>query len=280
MVAETATSTEMNSHDEVVALLRRIVDDGETESWQKTFWAFRLLAKHRSRLIGNTLRKGAGPGVRTGPFAGLKLPRDVAEGCLAPKLLGSYEKELHALLRAFGERGYEAVVDVGCAEGYYAAGLARLLPQVHVFAYDLNERARTLCAETARLNGLSERITIAERCSQGEFARFADRRTLVVCDIEGDEDSLLDPDAAGALRHMDILVELHECFDAGIPERVTGRFAPSHDVSLVRQGARDVAEHDEIAAWPHIDQLLAVWEWRSGPTPWAFMRAHELGPPR
>jgi len=270
----------MDSHDEIVALLRRIVDNGEAESWRKTFAALRLLAKHRSALIANTLRQNGGPGVRAGPFAGLKLPQRAAEGCLAPKLLGSYEQELHALVQAFGERDYQAVIDVGCAEGYYAAGLARLLPQVHVFAYDLNGRAREACAETVQLNGLGERITIAEHCTQGEFARFADRRTLVVCDIEGDEDTLLDPDAAGALRHMDILVELHECFDAGLPERVTGRFAPSHDISLVRQGTRDVSEHDEIAAWPHIDQLLALWEWRSGPTPWAFMRARELGPPR
>jgi len=25
----------------------------------------------------------------------------------------------------------------------------------------------------------------------------------------------------------------------------------------------------------HLDQLLAVWEWRSGPTPWLVMKAHK-----
>ena len=26
----------------------------------------------------------------------------------------------------------------------------------------------------------------------------------------------------------------------------------------------------------HLDQLLAVWEWRSGPTPWLVMKARSV----
>lgn len=37
-----------------------------------------------------------------------------------------------------------------------------------------------------------------------------------------------------------------------------------------------MTDHPETTAWfnnlAHLDQLLATWEWRSGPTPWLVMK--------
>ena len=72
-----------------------------------------------------------------------------------------------------------------------------------------------------------------------DFARYPER-TLVFCDIEGAEDALLDPDKRPALRKMDLIVELHECFQPDIARKVCARFAASHDIAMVLHHGRDV----------------------------------------
>ena len=53
----------------------------------------------------------------------------------------------------------------GCAEGYYAVGMARLAPEITVYAYDIEERARIACADLAQRNGVADRVIVG-----GEFA--------------------------------------------------------------------------------------------------------------
>lgn len=51
----------------------------------------------------------------------------------------------------------------------------------------------------------------------------------MICDIEGAECELLDPDKAPGLLQADILVESHECNDASLTETLQQRFASAHD---------------------------------------------------
>jgi hypothetical protein len=98
-----------------------------------------------------------------------------------PKLLGCYEAELHGILTAAAIKGYDTVMNIGCAGGYYVAGLARLFPRTHVFAFDIDD-ARLLCAETAGANGVLSRVTLLGECVPADFGRLASGRTLVLCD--------------------------------------------------------------------------------------------------
>lgn len=45
--------------------------------------------------------------------------------------------------------------DIGCGSGPIALALAAMYPRCTVIAVDVNERARTLCAENAKRNGLT-----------------------------------------------------------------------------------------------------------------------------
>lgn len=90
-------------------------------------------------------------------------------------------------------------------------------------------------------------------------------------DVEGAEREQLDPEQAPALRDMRAIVEAHEVFVPGILAMLEARFAPSHSLRRIEQ--RLAAP--ELPAWlgvmGHLDQLAALWEWRSGPTPWLVM---------
>lgn len=233
----------------------------------------RLLAKYRSTLIQNTLIQKYGTRVLAGPFTGVELPENNAEGCYVPKLLGCYESELHPCWEKAKNSGYEVILNIGCAEGYYAIGLARLLPGAEVRAYDIDQNARRICQRMAEANGVTLRI--GARFRGEDFAEFAGRRTLVVCDIEGGELDLLDPAKYPALRDLDLVVELHQTPRGHAVNLLPPRFAGSHEIEILYPRGRDIALPDMFKGLSNLDQLLAVWEWRATPTPWAVMHSVE-----
>jgi hypothetical protein len=241
--------------------------------------ALRLLSKWRSVLIQNTLLQQQGTVVMQGPLAGLDFLQQSAEGCHIAKLLGCYEQPLQPFIEAAITQGYSTILNIGCAEGYYAVGMAKRMPSTRVLAYDLNPRAQETCQALAEKNGVTERIQIGALFKPEDFAAYVDQKVLVLCDIEGAEKALLDPASAPALKGMDIIVESHECLIPGITQLLTDRFKDSHQITLVQDdGQRQLHNPPQwFVNLAHLDQLLATWEWRSGPTPWLVMRAKGVG---
>ena len=71
-------------------------------------------------------------------------------------------------------------------------------------------------------------------CGAAELTALAGRRVLVICDIEGGERELLDPEQIPALKGFDILVELHGNVDKALPEKIISRFAESHEIERIQ----------------------------------------------
>ena len=228
----------------------------------------RLLCKHRTELLAEQLLGKPPYEVRSGPFAGMVVTH-ATEGCLIPKVLGTYEQDLHPILGSLPQRGYEAVLNVGCAEGYYAVGLARLMPNVSVSAHDTDEASRQQCQAMAAANGVAGQVEVGDAITTGSFASFSTRRTLVICDIEGSERDLLDPETAPALRDLDLLVEVHEVFSPGVSDLLRQRFATSHDVEAIVAGDRHY--DGSLPDLEHLDRLLCLWEWRLAGTDWLWL---------
>ena len=239
--------------------------------------SLRLLAKWRSQLIQNTLQQRDGTRIWSGPFEGMDfLPRST-HGCHVAKLIGSYEQPLQPFIEDAIQAAYPVVLNIGCAEGYYAVGMVRRMPATQVHAFDIDPAAQQACGELAAKHGVADRVRVAARFTTDDFATFAGQKTLVLCDIEGTEKELLDPEAAPALRGMDLIVESHDCVVAGITGLLTDRFTASHAITVVEDsGERRLPN---VPAWftrlGHLDQLLATWEWRSGPTPWLVMKSRQ-----
>jgi hypothetical protein len=233
--------------------------------------ALRLLSKWRSHLIQNSVIQEIGTDVQSGPFKGMRFVERSAEGCHVPKLLGSYEQELHPYIEAAIGRGYRHVINIGMAEGYYAVGMAMRLPSAQVHAFDVDDNARSVCREVAAINAVADRLQIGGLFKGEDFAGYPAGETLVICDIEGGEEELLDPARFPALLGFDLIVELHELLKPGLVAAFRSRFEATHDIRIVPHAGRDVKLPDLFNTLGHLDQLLAVWEWRSGPTPWAVM---------
>lgn len=230
----------------------------------------RRMGRWRSRLLANSFIARQGTRIHSGLFAGMDYVDHATEGALMPRLLGSYESELQPHFARLVE-GMVRIIDVGCAEGYYAVGLARLAPHATVHAFDIDPAARAACAELAARNGVADRVIIGEAFEPPMFDAFAGQRTLVLVDTEGAELDILRPDLAPALARMAIVVETHDLYRRGALAAMFERFAATHDILRVDQGAKAPPLPGWLRELSQLDQLLAVWEWRAAPTPWLVM---------
>ena len=174
--------------------------------------------------------------VRHGPFRGMRYPQARSVGStLVPKLIGSYEKELHPVIDRICNVPYTAIVDIGCAEGYYAIGLAMRISGATVYAFDTDAEATALCRAMAELNGVSSRVITGEFCSPETLASLdLGSRALIVCDCEGFEGTLFTKQTVGALADHDVLVELHDFLDIELSSSIREVFSESHDIHAVK----------------------------------------------
>jgi precorrin-6B methylase 2 len=210
-----------------------------------------------------------------GPLRGMRYLDDLerASGDLVAKLLGTYERELHPVFEEWIAARYEHIVDVGCAEGYYAVGLACASPATTVHAYDIDPHAREQCAALARLNGVAERVLIGGACEPATLEDYPERGVALLSDCEGYERVLLDPVAAPRLTAWPILVELHEFIDPEIAAALRERFADTHVIQIIEGEPRDRdSARPELAFMSRRQRAAVLGERRPAHMRWACMR--------
>lgn len=238
----------------------------------------RLTVRQRqySRILRQLGLDQSTPVVQDGPFAGMRFLRWCTTGAVLPKVLGCYEAELRDALEAVLAARPRVVVNVGCGEGYYAVGIARRLPECTIYAFDSDGTAREQCAQLAAINGVADRIHIADTLQAADLARLPLETGLIVCDCEGCEYALFNRHAVPALATCDLIVELHDVGDTAQPAAMLGQFHASHDVTLVSY-APDGRDRERVAArLPRVEDraLAVVDERRLIGQQWAILRAH------
>ncbi len=214
--------------------------------------------------------------MNSGPFAGMKYIREACGSAIIPKLLGSYELELHDTVYKIISREPQVIVDIGCAEGYYAVGFAGLLPDVKIYAYDINPVARANCAQLASLNGVTNRVIVRGKCDSDELQSLPLDGAVVICDCEGYELELLDPVKVPELSRAILLVELHDCFVPGLSDKLLERFKDTHDISLISIRERDPSCYQSLVGLKPAYKWLAIDEGRqisseTNKAQWAYL---------
>jgi precorrin-6B methylase 2 len=190
--------------------------------------------------------------VVNGPFKKLRYPSEESvSSAILPKLLGSYESELHPVLVEFSGNGYNTIVDIGCAEGYYAVGFALMFPDAEVYAFDTNSNARQLCAKMAKLNGVADHIHIGDFCNEEVLRSIPlGDRALIMSDCEGYEGSLFNWQLAEFLVNHDVIIETHDFIDIELSVKMRDAFAKTHRI-------RSIKSVDDIEkAHTYIDRTL------------------------
>jgi len=170
--------------------------------------------------------------VHNGPFKGMRYTgHDSVCSTLLPKLIGSYEHEIGDVIEQICNTPYKTIFDVGCAEGYYAVGLAMRISETVVYAYDIDSKAKKLCRQMAELNGVGDRVIIDDFCSKETLMNFNfSERSLIICDCEGYERKLFDVEVAHKLKNCDFLIELHDFINISISDDIKKIFSSTHNI--------------------------------------------------
>lgn len=222
--------------------------------------------------------------VVSGPFKGMHYVRTSIESAYYAKLLGVYERELHDIIQQLSDHGFDRLIDIGAAEGYYAAGLAFLDQDIKVIAYEGDTRGQELQSKMIAANGLQDRFTQKGWCDADALGKALAncRNPLIIVDCEGAERTLLVPDQIPDLERATILVEVHDFAhpEVDLAQELRDRFSGTHHIHDVPMLPRQHTDFPTTGRWP-LDSLsdatkaYLIDEGRPNDTPWVlFLPKH------
>lgn len=233
-----------------------------------TRWLYDNVAPSRRRAITqwrNVRSQVAFEIVQHGPFAGMKLTSEIPH---LNKRVGSDEAELDQLVESWS--AYKTILDVGCAHGWYAVGLALRISQAKVYAFDTDSKALETAARLARLNDVP--VIFGGEQTAETLAEFVDGRTLILFDVEGAEVDLVDPVAAPRLRQADLLVETHDFARPGATRTIISRF-PERRAVCFEPTRRFPQDYPALSGLSYDDAMLVLDERRLAGNRWVWLPA-------
>ena len=212
--------------------------------------------------------------VQTGPFRGMTIMpyRSWGDGDICAKLLGLYEDELHLAVAQAVSTLPDHIVNIGCAEGYYAVGMGRI-SQCELTVCDTDARALEAVRLNAEANGVAVRRSLSA-ITAVELNNLIEpnQRPCVVIDCEGAELEILDPVQAPNLEYATILVETHDCIREGIAHTLVDRFSPTHSIQWIRAQGKNPWQFEFLDQLSDMDKLSLVLEGRPETAVWLWMK--------
>lgn len=149
------------------------------------------------------------PIVMNGPFKGLNYD-GIESFCstINPKLFGTYEIELHNVIKQIIKKSYLRIIDIGSAEGYYAIGIpyAKNNLEVEVVAIEVSKVATDNLRKLAK-NNIQNKVIITDKFESKKY--YDNKDTIVIMDCEGAELDYLKKIDKKHILKWDFLIEIH-----------------------------------------------------------------------
>jgi hypothetical protein len=218
----------------------------------------------RNFITSTMARIGTRGVVLSGPFKGVKLSSTIAFGTsggnLAAKLLGTYEVELHDVVREIVASKPKVIINVGAGDGYYVCGFAASLPECRLIAYEADALSRDACARNLAINRLESITKIGGFATTDTLLDLLEsEQPCLVIDCEGGELDLLDVEKLPSLRFATILVEIHDFVCPEIGSTISKRLEKTHTMRRINQELRPIS-------------VLGLPDWLA---PWSFFLQNE-----
>jgi hypothetical protein len=207
--------------------------------------------------------------VSSGPFVGMILDYELLPTHAGCTFVGTLEKELHWVVEKAISLSPTNVLNVGCAEGYYAVGFALRLPQAKVFAAEADPKSMRAARRNAQLNGVSDRVQPVGIVKSGQFSKYVRANSsFIMMDCEGCEFELLEPRNDPILLRTDMLVEIHS--EHGDKRQIMSKFRDTHNVTEIQAVSRTISDAPPMLR--ELDVLTAMDERRSIDQTWLFLQ--------
>jgi hypothetical protein len=213
-------------------LLRKILGKTKVYVTLRYFLSIYLMYMENKKIL-KLIFGNSNPTILNGPFKGLSYLRVSTGSMLLAKIIGSYEEPImHIIEKIVSEKKYKKIIDIGCAEGYYAVGLAKLLPDCQITAIDTDSFALFLCKKLSKLNQ-TENLILVNQFTESIIQDSNLVDTLIICDIEGDELVVLNPNNAKFLLNCDLLIECHDFLVEGTTQSLTEFYEKTHTIEFI-----------------------------------------------
>lgn len=229
------------------------------------------------RRCSDYIHEQTGGAVISGPFKGMKILRAESwqDGNHGTKLLGCYEQELHddieREIARLSPLPCPVILNIGCAEGYYAVGMGMRLPAAAIHVIDIDDEARLIAQRNGGLNNV---LVVPWRPS--DFAEVVSGADLIICDCEGEETEYLDPVKYPKLAHIPMIVECHDCNGKQCNTILMKRFnTVSHSIKVIFEGARNPNSFPMLWPYSSIERWTAVSEGRPCLMNWLVMTPNQ-----
>ncbi|HAD87635.1 MAG TPA: hypothetical protein DCG48_09765 [Rhodospirillaceae bacterium] len=237
---------------------------------------FRVTAIERQKVIEEEIAHETGGIVTAGPFKGMRIDPKTSWGTgdIVPKLLGCYEAELAEALERLKAEPFDAVLNIGSAEGYYAIGSAMIVNAPKVIAMDIDPSAQAATARNAERNGVADKVECRGGIDAEGLAALLTEfpRALIVCDCEGFEVDLITPPVISAGAQSVFLIECHDFIGRPVTEELVALLSASHAVEIIHEGPRDPNAYPMLQGRDSLDRWLAVCEFRPQTMSWIVAR--------
>lgn len=190
--------------------------------------------------------------VESGPFKGMHYVAKSIGSSLIPKILGTYESEIHELLQNFPR--FDLGLDVGAAEGYYAIGLIHSGMCRNVIAWEITSEGRHLCKQLAEMNKASDHVEIRGECIESELIsvidKNSDQKVLLITDCEGFESVFFNENTSDHFRYLHIIIETHDFICPGIHKKIRNLLTKTHRINEVFPIRKSFDKNIKSAVWP------------------------------
>ena len=220
----------------------------------EAFHQYKYWCTKRREELTELVGERTGHSIVAGPFKGMIILPRWSWGDHVPKLLGTYESELYNVAEEQVASKPDYILNVGCAEGFWGLGMA-MRTGAPALLIDVHDLGLEIAQENATVNNLKN----IEYSNESTTAKIDDvlskhMNPFLIMDCEGAEDQLLDLNSVPNLKHTTILLESHDCFIPGLTNRIKERFADTHTVMEISQGAKnpyidiikDLGDHDKM----------------------------------
>jgi hypothetical protein len=225
--------------------------------------------------IGKKIGAEAGWVVQYGHFKGLLLRPDFKWGKydLASMILGLYESQVVSeLMKLSAEK--ETLIDIGSADGFYAAGLLKFSSIKNAFLFEMDKESQASTEKTILLNNIGKDFTIFGKANLNSIEVLLGKnvdfnKSLILCDIEGAELELftgLDPQI---FAQATLMIETHikEYGHFGL-DKLYGYFQETHNLTWLTAGPRNLDGIKELSLLNDDSRWLICSEGREFPGLW------------
>lgn len=175
----------------------------------------KAFVKQRRKMLSKKIYDHHNGIVQAGPYKNMKLGdvSNVSQGPLGIKVLGLYESPVVNKISSIGS--FDDLINFGAADGYMALGPLFNQSCSRSICFELTEKGREAIKRNAELNNIGNNVEIrgpadANTINNLKELEINPSKSVVLCDIEGDEFKVFTKELFDFLQGATIIIELHD----------------------------------------------------------------------